>query len=121
MNNDLFWQNVNLSENDIIISSTIKSGTTWLQQIVAQLVFKGNFNGKLNETSYWVDTIREYSEKEMIAKINSQEHRRFYKTHSPASVVLTNKNKKQSLYLLQEILEMLYGPFIIILLIQSIN
>ena len=93
MNNDDIWSKINLLDSDIIISSTIKSGTTWLQQIVAQLVFEGDFDSKLSETSLWLDTLREYSEEEIIKKISLQKHRRFFKTHSPASVVLNNKNK----------------------------
>ena len=92
MNNDSLWNKLNFKNDDVIIASTIKSGTTWLQQIVAQLIFKGEFNGKLNQTSFWIDTVPDYSEEEMITKINNQLHRRFYKTHSPASVALTNNS-----------------------------
>jgi aryl sulfotransferase len=92
MNNDELWEKQVLRNDDIIIASTIKSGTTWLQQIVAQIVFEGKFEGKLNETSYWIDTLRDYSEDEMISNIDKQTHRRFFKTHSPANVVLKNIN-----------------------------
>lgn len=91
MNNNDLWSKINLSEDDIIIASTIKSGTTWLQQIIAQLVFKGEFKENLSDISYWIDTVREYSEEEMISNICKQKHRRFFKTHSPASVVLANE------------------------------
>ena len=37
---DNIWRNMNMRDNDIIIASTIKSGTTWLQQIVAQLMWE---------------------------------------------------------------------------------
>jgi len=94
MNNDSIWNKLNFKNDDVIIASTIKSGTTWLQQIVAQIIFKGDFKGTLNQTSFWIDTVRDYSEEEMITKINNQLHRRFYKTHSPASVVLTNNSMK---------------------------
>ena len=94
MNNDLLWEKLELTEDDVIIASTVKSGTTWLQQIVAQLIFKGEFTGKLNEISYWLDTLKDHSEEYILSEIKKQDHRRFFKTHSPASVVLTNKNKK---------------------------
>lgn len=93
MNNDKIWSSLPFRDNDIIIASTIKSGTTWLQQIVSQLVFKGNFNGKMNNVSIWLDTLRNLNEEEIIELIEKQEHRRFFKTHSPASIVLNNRNK----------------------------
>lgn len=93
MNNDKIWSSLPFRDNDIIIASTIKSGTTWLQQIISQLVFKGNFNGKMNNVSIWLDTLRNLNEEEIIELIEKQEHRRFLKTHSPASIVLNNRNK----------------------------
>lgn len=93
MNNDKIWGSLPFRDNDIIIASTIKSGTTWLQQIVAQLVFKGKFDGIMNNVSIWLDTLRDFNEKEIIELVEKQEHRRFLKTHSPAPIVLNNRNK----------------------------
>ena len=42
MNNDSIWETMEFKDSDIIIASTIKSGTTWLQQIVGQIIFEGN-------------------------------------------------------------------------------
>lgn len=98
-NNNKIWQTINMKKDDIVIASTVKSGTTWLQQIVAQLIFKGEFNGVLNETSIWIDTLLERSEKEIIEILKNQNHRRFMKTHSPASVVLTKNNKHKGKYI----------------------
>ena len=93
MNNDKIWGSFPFRDDDIIIASTIKSGTTWLQQIIAQLIFKGEFNKKMNNVSVWLDTLRNLNEKEIIELVEKQEHRRFLKTHSPASIVLNNRNK----------------------------
>ena len=93
MNNDKIWSSFPFRDDDIIIASTIKSGTTWLQQIIAQLIFKGEFNKKMNNVSVWLDTLRDFNEKEIIELVEKQEHRRFLKTHSPASIVLNNRNK----------------------------
>ena len=110
MNNDQLWSKMDLSEDDIIIASTIKSGTTWLQQIVAQLVFKGEFKDKLSNISFWIDTLREYSEGEMLIKMNEQEHRRFYKTHSPASIVLTNpKNTAKYIFITRDFRDVVWS------------
>ena len=57
MNNDNIWEKLNLTHDDVIIASTIKSGTTWLQQIVAQLIHKGKFTDKLSLTELSTLTI----------------------------------------------------------------
>lgn len=91
-NNDSIWPKLPLKDDDIVIASTIKSGTTWLQQIVAQLVFEGKFKDNLNNVSIWVDTLRTFSEDEIITKLENQTHRRFVKTHSPSPIVLNHNN-----------------------------
>ena len=35
------WNDVKFRDDDIIIATYAKSGTTWVQQIVAQLIFQG--------------------------------------------------------------------------------
>ena len=82
-----------MKDDDVFISSTIKSGTTWLQQIVSQIIFEGEFKGNLSDTSIWIDNLREYNGEMVNEIISKQNHRRFFKTHSPANIVLKNKNK----------------------------
>ena len=36
------WNDFNFRDDDIVISTYAKSGTTWVQQIVAQLLFNGD-------------------------------------------------------------------------------
>ena len=36
------WNDLRFRDDDIVISTHSKSGTTWLQQIVAQLLFNGD-------------------------------------------------------------------------------
>jgi aryl sulfotransferase len=36
------WNDFRFRDDDIIIASYAKSGTTWLQQIIGQLVFRGS-------------------------------------------------------------------------------
>lgn len=94
MNNNGIWDTFKFRDDDIVIASTIKSGTTWLQQIVAQLIFKGEFDKNLNNTSLWLDNLRNYKEDETTKLSNSQKHRRFFKTHSPANIVCKNDKIK---------------------------
>jgi aryl sulfotransferase len=42
-------------DDDIIITTYAKSGTTWIQQIVAQLLFGGDPDLEVAEMSPWMD------------------------------------------------------------------
>ena len=49
------WNDFNFRDNDIVISTYAKSGTTWVQQIVSQLIFNGTPNLEVAEMSPWLD------------------------------------------------------------------
>ncbi len=46
------WNDFEFRDDDIIIATYAKSGTTWLQQIVAQLLFDGA-EGMEQECAAW--------------------------------------------------------------------
>lgn len=93
MNNNKIWSEIEMRDDDIIISSTVKSGTTWLQQIIAQLTSCGEYNDNICGTSIWIDNKRKYNKEQVIEILGKQKNRRFFKTHSPSNIVLKNKNK----------------------------
>ncbi len=68
---------------DIIISTPVKSGTTWMQMICALLIFqRTTFDRSLDLISPWLDMqIRDIDD--VIANLEAQQHRRFIKTHTP--------------------------------------
>ena len=76
------WNGFNFRDDDIVIASYAKSGTTWLQQIVAQLIFNGEPGMPVGEMSPWVD-LRIPPKHVKIPAIEAQQHRRFIKTHLP--------------------------------------
>jgi aryl sulfotransferase len=92
--NTSFWEKYTKRDDDIIIASTIKSGTTWLQQIVTQIVFGGMYEGKITDISLWVDSQRVMREKEILRIIDNQTHRRIFKTHSTSDNVCVNMNEQ---------------------------
>ena len=94
MNNNKIWSLIDHRQDDVVIVSTIKSGTTWVQQIVSQLIFKGEKNPNLSDTSLWIDNLREHDQNTILNTIEHQTHRRFFKTHSPANIVLNPISKK---------------------------
>ena len=74
------WNDFQFRPDDIVIASWGKSGTTWLQQIVSQLVFQGSEEVPMNVTSPWLD-FRPIPLEPVTGLLEAQKHRRFIKTH----------------------------------------
>jgi aryl sulfotransferase len=49
------WNELDFRDDDIVIATYAKSGTTWMQQIVAQLLFQGDPTLSVAEMSPWLD------------------------------------------------------------------
>lgn len=76
------WAQVELRVDDIIISTPSKCGTTWAQMICALLILGTELPAPLTELSPWVD-MRLRPLPDLKARLASQPHRRFLKTHTP--------------------------------------
>ncbi len=87
------WNDFPFRDNDIIIATYGKSGTTWLQQIVAQLVFQGAEESPMPEISPWVD-MRLPPREVKLPAIEAQTHRRFLKTHLPVDALVFSPRAK---------------------------
>jgi aryl sulfotransferase len=74
------WNDLSFRDDDIIIATYAKAGTTWMQQIVAQLLFGGDPDLEVAEMSPWVD-LRVPPKAVKLPIIEAQTHRRFMKTH----------------------------------------
>ena len=81
------WNDVSFRDDDIVISTYAKSGTTWVQQIVSQLLFKGQAGLPVAEMSPWLD-LRVPPKHIKLAEIEKQTHRRFLKTHLPVDALV---------------------------------
>jgi len=77
----LVWNDFRLRDDDVIVGSYAKSGTTWIQQIVAQFVFDGAPDIPINEISLWLDS--RVNPRVSLATLEAQAHRRIIKTHLP--------------------------------------
>lgn len=77
------WDGFPFRGGDIVISTPPKAGTTWVQMLCALLVFDGPvFPAPLDEMSPWLDMCNQ-SIDEVRAKLATQTHQRFIKTHTP--------------------------------------
>jgi aryl sulfotransferase len=77
------WERFATRPGDIVITTAYKSGTTWTQTIVANLVFPdGAIPGPVMDISPWID-MRARDFDEIVATTDAQTHRRFLKTHLP--------------------------------------
>ena len=80
------WNDFKFRDDDIIIATYGKSGTTWVQQIVSQLIFNGAEGVPVAELSPWVD-LRLPPKDVKLPALEAQTHRRFLKTHLPVDAL----------------------------------
>ena len=89
-----YWNDFEFRDDDIIISTYAKAGTTWVQQIIAQFVFNGETEGlPVAEISPWLDLRLPPLEVKM-PEIVAQKHRRFLKTHLPVDALVFSPKAK---------------------------
>lgn len=90
--NSTVWNNLKFREDDIVVVTYAKSGTTWTQQIIAQLIFGGAESVDVHSLSPWVDL--RIIPPEVIAGLEQQTHRRFLKTHLPVDALVFSPKAK---------------------------
>lgn len=87
------WNDIRFRDDDVIIATYAKSGTTWMQQIVSQLIFDGQEGLPVAEMSPWVD-LRIPPKEVKLPEIEAQTHRRFLKTHLPVDALVFSDQAK---------------------------
>jgi aryl sulfotransferase len=80
------WNEFRFRDDDIVIATYAKAGTTWTQQIVAQLLFGGDATIEVAEMSPWLD-LRVPPKEVKLPLVEAQTHRRFLKTHLPVDAL----------------------------------
>ena len=86
------WNRFQFRDDDVIVATYAKSGTTWTQQIVAQLIFNGAEGIEVSKLSPWVDL--RIMPKEVIDGLAHQTHRRVLKTHLPVDALVFSPQAK---------------------------
>lgn len=83
VNDSRRWEAFSPRDDDIIIATYRKSGTTWTQRIVDLLVFQSPDIRPFGDMSPWLDATIFAPLEEDIATLEAQTHRRFVKAHLP--------------------------------------
>ncbi len=86
------WNGFKFRDDDVVIATYAKSGTTWTQQIVSQLIFNGAEGINVPQLSPWLDL--RIMPPEAIASVEQQTHRRFLKTHLPVDALVFSPEAK---------------------------
>ena len=87
------WNGFPFRDDDIVIATYAKAGTTWMQQIVAQLVFDGAEDIDVQAVSPWLDS-RSAPMAQKLAAVEAQRHRRFLKTHLPVDALVIHADAR---------------------------
>ena len=87
------WNDFQFRDQDIVISTYAKSGTTWMQQIIAQMLFDGNTELEVADMSPWMD-FRIPPKEVKLQAVEAQTHRRFIKTHLPVDALVYSPKAK---------------------------
>lgn len=87
------WNDLRFREDDVVISTYAKSGTTWTQQIVGQLLFGPDPELAVAEMSPWLD-LRFPPKQEKLPVVEAQTHRRFLKSHLPVDALVFSPKAK---------------------------
>jgi aryl sulfotransferase len=87
------WNDFRFREDDIVVATYAKSGTTWTQQIISQLIFQGEAGLPVAEMSPWLD-LRIPPKDVKLPEVEKQSHRRFLKTHLPVDALVFSPKAK---------------------------
>jgi aryl sulfotransferase len=81
------WDGFVSRPGDIFICTPSKCGTTWMQTIVASLLWPaGDVPGSVFDVSVWLEA--NFQPLDLtLARLDGQTHRRFLKTHTPANCI----------------------------------
>ena len=86
------WNDFPFRDDDVIVGAYGKSGTTWTQQIVGQLIHGGDPDVRIADISPWWDM--RIIPPEVREAVLAQPHRRVLKTHLPADALVMSPKAK---------------------------
>jgi aryl sulfotransferase len=79
------WDAIEPRDGDVVITTSYKSGTTWTQGIVGQLLLRDMPNAPpIHMASPWIDARFQLPLEALVPMVAAQTHRRFMKSHLAA-------------------------------------
>lgn len=81
------WNDFAFRPDDIVIATYAKSGTTWVQQMIAQMMMGPDPDLEVADMSPWLD-LRVPPKEVKLPAVEAQAHRRFLKTHLPVDALV---------------------------------
>jgi aryl sulfotransferase len=75
------WLHARLRDDDVVVTTPYKSGTTWMLQIAGQIIFNDLKLRPHREFGRWIDAA--FAPIEEVAEIDDMPHRRVLKSHLP--------------------------------------
>lgn len=87
------WNDFRFRDTDIIISTYAKSGTTWMQQMIGQMLQGPDAGLEVAELSPWLD-LRVPPKEIKLPLVEAQTRRRFVKTHLPVDALVFSPKAK---------------------------
>jgi hypothetical protein len=77
------WERFTFRDDDVVISTPSKCGTTWMQNIVGMLLLdRTDLGAPISQLSPWLDMLLR-TDAEVFGTFEAQSHRRWIKTHTP--------------------------------------
>jgi hypothetical protein len=90
------WNEFRFRLDDLIIATYAKSGTTWMPQIIAQMLVGPDPALEVAEMSPWLD-LRVPPKAVKLPVVAAQTHRRFLKTHLPVDALVFYPGRNASI------------------------
>jgi aryl sulfotransferase len=87
------WNAFRFRDDDIVVVTWSKAGTTWVQQIIGQLILGAPEVLDTFNVSPWLD-MRMIPLDDVYATLEAQTHRRFIKTHLPIDALVFSPDTK---------------------------
>ena len=87
------WNDLKFRDDDIVIATYAKAGTTWMQQMMAQMLLGPDPELAVAEMSPWMD-LRIPPKEVKLPVVEAQTHRRFLKTHLPVDALVYSPRAK---------------------------
>ncbi|SDK68534.1 sulfotransferase domain-containing protein [Microbulbifer yueqingensis] len=87
------WARYQPRDDDVIVATSFKSGTTWMQLILLHLLYGVKDVPLLRDMDHWVD-FRALEEGKMLERLEGQRSRRIIKTHLPFDAIPYHREVK---------------------------